>query len=85
MLHLVLNKLGRLWFLICDLSQVLNWGSDIVIMQLMSSISPARRKFFDVSELNFFFPSEIGSKISSFFGGSKEDENKESKVEVSGC
>lgn len=26
---------------------------------------------------------EIGSKISSFFGGSKEDENKESKVEVS--
>ena len=26
---------------------------------------------------------EIGSKISSFFGASKEDENKESKVEVS--
>lgn len=31
--------------------------------------------------LLLFLP-EIGSKISSFFGGSKEDENKDSKVEV---
>jgi len=37
-----------------------------------------------VSSFHFFLLSpEIGSKISSFFGGSKEDENKESKVEVS--
>ena len=66
-------------------SQVPKWSSAIVIMQLMSSVSPTSRKFFVVSEISFFFPSEIGSKISSFFGGSKEDENKESKVEVSGC
>ena len=38
-----------------------------------------------IMQLMSFSSSEIGSKISSFFGGSNEDENKESKVEVSDC
>lgn len=35
-----------------------------------------------VFELSLFISTEIGSKISSFFGSSGEEENKESKVEV---
>lgn len=38
--------------------------------------------YIRVLELSLFISIEIGSKISSFFGSSKEEENKESKVEV---
>ena len=68
MMHLVLDKVRKLWFM-------------IAIKKLSSHVGQRRCNH----AVDVFFPSEIGSKISSFFGGSNEDENKEGKVEVSGC
>lgn len=65
--------------MICDSSPVLNWGSDIVIMQLMPSISPARRKFFDVSELNFFFHQKSEAKFQASLEAQKKTKIKRAK------